>query len=247
MKTRLVFCVMVMGLGAAVVLAQEKAVRSMSANRLTPAEKAAGWKLLFDGRTSDGWRGYRKEAFPAKGWVIEDGCLKVVAGAKGGDIITKDQYGDFELALEWRVAPRANSGIMYRVTEKHGASWQTGPEYQLLDDIGHGAAPDNPHSAGALYGLYSPSADKVAKPAGEFNRTRIVIKDNRLTHWLNGRKVVDIDLDSELIRKGLERRWGKDSPVYQLLTEMPKKKTPISLQHHNDEVWVRNIRIRHLD
>ena len=102
MKTRFNFCVPLIGLVVATVLAQQKTVSPMSANQLTPAEKAGGWKLLFDGRTSDGWRSYRKDAFPNKGWVVEGGCLKVVGGAKGGDIITTGQYGDFELALEWR-------------------------------------------------------------------------------------------------------------------------------------------------
>ncbi len=241
MKPRVISCVMVMGLGAAVVLAQEKAVRSMSANQLTPAEKAAGWKLLFDGKTTDGWRGYRKEAFPDKGWVVADGCLRVVGGAKGGDIITKDQYGDFELALEWRVAPRANSGIMYRVTEKHGASWQTGPEYQILDDLGSGTAPDNPHSAGALYDLYAPSSGKVVKPAGEFNQTRVLIKDNRLVHWLNGVKIVECRLDSDDWKQRIANsKFNK----YEGFGVQPKGH--IALQDHGNDIWFRSIKVRDL-
>ncbi|MCH7873337.1 MAG: DUF1080 domain-containing protein, partial [Planctomycetes bacterium] len=93
-------------------------------NQLTAAEQAAGWKLLFDGKSTDAWRGYRKQGFPDKGWEIEDQCLKVKTKGKGGDIITRDQYGDFELVLEWRVSEKASSGIIYRLTEKHGASWQ---------------------------------------------------------------------------------------------------------------------------
>ncbi len=241
MKPGLIFCVMVIGLGAAAALAQEKAVRSMSANQLTPAEQAAGWKLLFDGQTSDGWRGYRKESFPAKGWVVEEGCLKVVGGAKGGDIITEGQYGDFELALDWRVAPKANGGIMFRVTEKHGASWQTGPEYQLLDDLGSGAAPDNPHSAGALYDLYSPSADKVAKPAGEFNQTRILIQDNRLVHWLNGVKIVECRLDSDDWKQRIAKsKFSK----YEGFGVQPLGH--IALQDHGNDIWFRSIKIRDL-
>ena len=241
MKPRVIFCVLVMGLVAAVALAQEKGVQSMSANQLTPAEKAAGWKLLFDGQTADGWRGYRKEGFPDKGWVVTDGCLRVVGGAKGGDIITKDQYGDFELALEWRVAPRANSGIMYRVTEKHGASWQTGPEYQLLDDLGTGTAPDNPHSAGALYDLYAPSSGKVVKPAGEFNQTRILIKDNRLVHWLNGVKIVECRLDSDDWK---QRIANSKFSKYEGFGMQPKGY--IALQDHGNDIWFRNIKIRDL-
>ena len=241
MKTRFNFCVPLIGLVVATVLAQQKTVSPMSANQLTPAEKAGGWKLLFDGRTSDGWRSYRKDAFPNKGWVVEGGCLKVVGGAKGGDIITTGQYGDFELALEWRVAPRANSGIMYRVTEKHGASWQTGPEYQLLDDLGHGTAPDNPHSAGALYDLYAPSSGKVVKPAGEFNQTRIVIKDNRLTHWLNGVKIVECRLDSDDWK---QRIANSKFSKYEGFGVQPQGH--IALQDHGNDIWFRNIKIRDL-
>jgi hypothetical protein len=241
MKTRVFFCVGLIGLAVATTLAQRAAAQSSGVDELSAAEKAAGWKLLFDGKTTDGWRGYRKEAFPDKGWVVEDGCLRVVAGAKGGDIITAGQYGDFELALEWRVAEKANSGIMYRVTEKHGASWQTGPEYQILDDIGGGAAPDNPHSAGALYGLYAPSSGKIVKPAGEFNQTRILIKDNRLVHWLNGIKIVECRLDSDDWK---QRVAGSKFNKYEGFGA--QSKGHIALQDHGNDVWFRNIRIRDL-
>ncbi|MHC5003374.1 MAG: 3-keto-disaccharide hydrolase, partial [Planctomycetota bacterium] len=103
---------------------------------LTPAERAAGWMMLFDGTSTDAWRGYRKAGFPARGWVVEDGCLRVKAGGGGGDIITKQLFEDFELVLEWKAAKGGNSGIMYRVTERYGSPWQTGPEMQILDDGG---------------------------------------------------------------------------------------------------------------
>jgi hypothetical protein len=98
-------------------------------NALTPAEQQDGWRLLFDGKTSKGWRGYRQKSFPAKGWAVEDGMLHVQAHGGGGDIVTEEQFGDFELQLEWRVAPGANSGVMYRVAETADTPWQTGPEY----------------------------------------------------------------------------------------------------------------------
>jgi hypothetical protein len=231
--------VILIGLTTAAALSQQDRGQPTATNELTRAEKAAGWKLLFDGRTTEGWRGYRRQAFPEKGWVVEDGCLRTVAGAGGGDIITVDQFGDFELALEWRVAAKANSGIIYRVAEKHGASWQTGPEYQLFDDKGHGIAPTNAHSAGALYDLYAPSAGKVVKSAGEFNTTRIVLRDNRLQHWLNGVKIVECRVDGDEWKK---RIAASKFNRYEGFGVQPKGY--IALQDHGNDVWFRNIKIR---
>ena len=214
---------------------------SASVNALTAAERAAGWTLLFDGETTAGWRGYRSKVFPSKGWVVEDGCLHVTAGGGGGDIITADQYGDFELVLEWRVSEKANSGIMFRVTEQHEAPWQTGPEYQILDDAGYGAAPTDAHSAGALYDLYSPAEGKVSLPAGEFNTTRIRLKDNLLQHWLNGVKVVECDISGE---EFAQRIAASKFHVYEGFGV--QEKGHIALQDHGNDVWFRNIKIRDL-
>lgn len=232
-------------LSAAVLLAGSVApawsVQDAALNQLSDAEAAAGWKLLFDGKSTDAWRGYRKEGFPSKGWEIEDQCLKVVAKGKGGDIITWEQYADFELVLEWRASPKANSGIMYRVTEKHGASWQTGPEYQILDDAGHGDAVSQGHKAGALYDLYPPSGSKIAKPAGQFNRTRIRLKNNVLQHWLNGVKVVECRIDGDEWKKRIAgSKFGK----YDGFGVQPRGH--IALQDHGHAVWFRNIKIRDL-
>ncbi len=221
--------------------AQRPAPADDAINRLTPAEKAAGWELLFDGSTTKGWRGYRIEAFPEKGWSVEDDCLRVIAGGGGGDIITADQYGDFELILEWKVSPKANSGIMFRVTEDHKAPWQTGPEYQIFDDAGYGMEPTDPHSAGALYALYPPTGEKSTAPTGEFNRTRIVLKDNRLEHWLNGVKTVECDITSE---DYLNRIAASKFHVYEGFGV--QEAGHIALQDHGNDVWFRNIKIRDL-
>ncbi|MHC4416806.1 MAG: 3-keto-disaccharide hydrolase [Planctomycetota bacterium] len=211
-------------------------------NRLTPAQRAGGWSLLFDGRSTASWRGYRQRGFPGQGWVIEDGCLKVAAGGGGGDIITVDQYENFELVLEFRLSRGANSGIMYRVGEDYGAAWQTGPEFQILDDAGAGLDPADPHSVGALYDLYRPSPDKVSRPAGRFNTARIRLRDGRLEHWLNGVRIVDCDLESDEFR---QRVAASKFNAYEAFGT--NRRGHIALQDHGHDVWLRNIRIRDLD
>ena len=139
-----------------------------------------GWYVLFDGHTADQWRAYRGDSLPA-GWQVVDGALTRVAA--GGDIVTREEFQDFELALEWKVEPGGNSGIMYRVAEapELETTWQSGPEYQVLDDAGHpdGRRPET--SAGACYGLY-PTPRGVARPAGEWNEARIVVQGSRVEH-----------------------------------------------------------------
>lgn len=209
---------------------------------VTPSEAAAGWVSLFDGRSTDGWRGYKRPGFPEKGWVVEDGALKVIAGGGGGDIITAEQYGDFELQLEWKATPKANSGIMYRVAEKHDYPWMTGPEFQVLDDIGHGLSPTHPHSAGAMYDLCTPAEGKVLRPAGEWNHARIMIKDGVARHWINGKKVVECRIDDAA---WAERIAGSKFKGYEGFGVQPRGH--IALQDHGDTVWYRNIKIRDLD
>ena len=241
MNTKLISCVVILVLGASLSVGQETPAKPETLNRLTPAEQAAGWQLLFDGKAADAWRGYRKTDFPAQGWVVEDDCLKITAGSKAGDIITRAQYGDFELVLEWRVSEKANSGIMYRVTEKHGASWQTGPEYQIFDDVGNGTNPTDVHSTGAVYDLYQPAEGKVLKPVGEFNQTRITIRDHRLRHWLNGVKVVDCWIDSKDWNQRISESKFNKYEGFGVQT-----KGHIALQDHGNDVWFRNIKIRDL-
>jgi hypothetical protein len=242
MKPRFVICVSLFGLSVATTAAQQQATSSTALGQLTAVEKAAGWKLLFDGQSTDAWRGYRQKAFPKEGWVVEDGCLKTVPDEHGGDIITVDQYADFELQLEWRVPEKGNSGIIYRVTEKHDASWQTGPEYQILDDAGHNFPPTGVQSAGAVYALYGPSDKKQAAPANQFHQARIRLKDNHLTHWLDGVKVVECRLGSD---EWKERVAASKFSKYEGFGAQPKGH--IALQHHGQSVWFRNIKIRDLN
>ncbi|MBX3365599.1 MAG: DUF1080 domain-containing protein [Phycisphaeraceae bacterium] len=219
----------------------ERAESLAPPNTLTAIEAASGWQLLFDGATSTGWRGFRQPAFPTRGWVIVDGELRHTKGGGGGDIVTTDQFGDFELSLEFRVTPGANSGIIYRASEKHGAPWMTGPEYQVLDDAASNMTPDHMHSVGSVYEMCSPAADKPTKPAGEWNHARIRIYDGVLQHFLNGREVVNARLDGREWQDKI--RWSKFRGYAGFGMESVGH---IALQDHGDEVHYRNIKVRDL-
>lgn len=209
-------------------------------NTLTPAEKAAGWKLLFDGKSTSQWRGYKQQAFPAKGWTIEDGAMKTASG--GGDIITTDQYGDFELELEWKASPKANSGIMFHVTEKYDATYLTGPEFQLFDDAGNNTNPTDMHSAGALYDLAPPVAGKKLNPAGEWNQARIVLKDGLLRQYVNGVKVVECRVDDQSWKDKIAKSKFKDTEGFGV-----QPRGHIAIQDHGDTLWFRNMKVRNLE
>ncbi|MHC5026798.1 MAG: 3-keto-disaccharide hydrolase [Planctomycetota bacterium] len=215
---------------------------ALEPNKLTAAEKAAGWTLLFDGTSIDQWRGYRKDGFPERGWEVDDHAIHVKSGGGGGDIITRDMYGDFELSIDFRVAERANSGIIFRVAEKHGAPWQTGPEFQILDDFGHGFGPDDIHSTGAVYDLFTPDKSKVLRPAGQYNTARLRIEDGRVEHWLNDRLIARYRIDDEEWRS---RIAGSKFNPYEGFGVQPRGH--LCLQDHGDDVWFRSIKIRDLD
>jgi hypothetical protein len=208
-----------------------------SVSVVTPEERAAGWRALLDGKTTAGWRGYKKPEMPS-GWQVVDGALTRVG--EGGDIITNDQFGNFELALEWKVAPGGNSGIFYRVTEDGRATYETGPEMQVLDDARHVDGRSRLTSAGSLYGIYAAPAG-VVKPAGEWNAVRIVVNGNHVEHWLNGVKVVDYELGSPDWEKLVAGSKFKEWPGYGRA-----KRGHIALQDHGDWVAYRNIKIKAL-
>jgi len=209
--------------------------------KLTPAEVAAGWTMLFDGTSSANFRGYKQQGFPAKGWSVEDGTLRSSKGGGGGDIITTQQYGDFELSLEYKCDPSANSGIIYRVTEATDATWQTGPEFQVFDDAGAKTKSDDPHSAGSLYDIIAPPADKVVKPAGEWNQARVRISGGLLQHYLNDRKVAECRIDDSSWKEMIAKSKFKDYPMFGV-----QPAGHIALQDHGDAVAYRNIKIREL-
>ena len=218
-------------------LTADTAQDTMSTSSLTSAERAEGWRPLFDGRTTEGWRGYKQQTAPA-GWQAVDGELTRVDA--GGDIITSEQFGDFELALEWKVGPAGNSGVFYRVTEEGDQSYHTGIEMQVLDDSGHIDGQSPLTSAGALYGLY-PAERGVVKPAGEWNSARVLVRGNHVEHWLNGQKLVDAEMWSEDWNTRLAASKFTEWPGYARAT-----RGHIGLQDHGDRVSFRNIKVREL-
>ena len=201
---------------------------------------AADWIVLFDGKPTDKLRGYKMKEFPSQQWVIEDGALKTVPG-KSVDLISVDKFEDFELEFEWKVAPGGNSGVMYRVAETGPAPYLTGPEYQVLDDSKHPDGKNPKTSAGSLYALIAPPADKKMKPVGEFNSSRIVFKKGKVEHWLNGAKTVEYEWGSEEV-KGLIAK-SKFASMKEFMT---LKEGHVDFQHHGQEAWFRNMRIRRL-
>ena len=203
--------------------------------------RGSGWIVLFDGKSTDAWRGYRRDSFPTVGWTIEDGALKTIVGGDRVDLITKEKFRNFEFECEWRVSPGGNSGIIYLVTEDEPDSWRTGPEMQILDDERHPDGKNPKTSAGALYDLIAPSADKALMPVGQYNKIRLIVKDGHVEHWLNGRKIVEYRLGSPELQRLIAQSKFKDMPHFAKARE-----GHIALQHHGEEVYFRKIRIRRL-
>lgn len=204
-------------------------------NSLTSQEKSQGWRLLFDGHLLDAWRGYHMDSMPS-GWQVVDGTL-TRTGA-GADIITRDQFANFELVVDWKVSEGGNSGIMYRVTEAEEYSYETGPEFQVLDDARHPDGGSRLTSAGSVYGLY-PAPEGVAKPAGEWNHARIVVNGNHVEHWLNGVRMAAYELGSDDWKARVAASKFKQWPAYGTAS-----RGHIALQDHGDLVSYRNIKIR---
>jgi hypothetical protein len=204
-------------------------------NTLTAAEIAEGWKPLFDGKSTEGWRNYKKDSVNT-GWKVVDGAL--VRSEKGaGDLITKKEYGSFELRIDFKISPEGNSGIIYHVNEDNNAPWQSGPEIQIQDNVaGH-----DPQKCGWLYQLYPATVD-ATKPAGEWNTLQILITPEKCVHTMNGVKYCEYvkgskDWDEKVAASKFSKFKGFGKPTSGF----------ICLQDHNDLVSYRNIYIRELD
>lgn len=219
-------------------------------NQLTIDEKKKGWKLLWDGKTTNGWRGAKLEEFPESGWQIEDGILSVLAsgGAEstaGGDIVTTEQFGDFELTVDFKLTPGANSGIKYYVDTNinKGAGSSIGLEYQILDDALHPDAKlgnhDGSRTVSSLYDLIQADVNKPIHPIGEWNTAYIISKNNHVEHWLNGTKVLEYERKSDDYKKLVsESKYAKWPNFGEL------DKGEILLQDHGDLVSFKNVKIR---
>jgi hypothetical protein len=212
-------------------------------NTLTPEEKKAGWKLLFDGKSTKGFRGYQAKKVPAA-WSVKDGVLTFEAGSHAsgtperGDLVTSDQYESFELAYDWKISEGGNSGVIYHVQESEDRPWKTGPEMQVLDNKKHKDGQSPLTSAGACYGLYPPSKD-VSRPVGEWNQARLLVDGGHVEHYLNGEKIVSYEKGSDDWNAKVAASKFKEFPNFGKPT-----KGFIDFQDHNDKVEFRNIKVR---
>ena len=232
MNLRTPLFALVMTLAAAPLFAAEP-------NTLTSAEKSAGWKLLFDGKSLSGWRGYKAET-PGAAWKVQDGAIVLTAG-KAGDLMTAGEFGDFELSFEWKISEAGNSGVIYRVGLGDNAPYRTGPEYQVLDNE---KAKDNKvgnHLAGSLYDIGAEAPRDLPKAIGQWNTSRLVVRGWNVEHWLNGKKIIAIDLASPEGKAAIAKSKFKDWPKFASLL-----RGHIALQDHGDVVSYRSIKIREL-
>lgn len=224
-------------------------------NTLTAAETAAGWRLLFDGKSLAGWRGLGYDSVPTAHWKVVDGAImKIPSGkvklmpdgqpAAGGDLMTIDTFGDFELSFQWKATPGMNSGVKYNVSEEFSLKNASnhaalGFEYQVLDDSLNEDNKIPSHRAGALYDLLVPNGDKRLMPVGQWNASRIVFQGNHGEHWLNGKKIVDFDLGTPRMDAALAKSKYKNIAGF-----ADRRQGHIILQDHNEEVYFRDLKIR---
>ena len=203
-------------------------------NSLSDAELKTGWKLLFDGKSLEHFRGYKKDK-PDAGWQVRDGAIKF--NGKGGDLMTRDKYDFFELALEWNLPKGGNSGIIYRVAETAGPAYKTGPEIQIFDRMKAGGKTD----AGSCYALYAPKVANL-KPNGQWNSVRLVIKlGEHVEHHMNGEKICSYQIGSDDWNKRLAKskfaKWKEFATI---------KRGYVCLQSHGSAIWFRNLRVHEL-
>jgi len=218
------------------------AAAAQPANQLSPAEQKAGWTLLFNGSSLDGWRAYKRPDASGTRWVVRDGLLCLAPGdstdTRGArDIVFSKPYSQFELAWDWRVSVGGNSGLKYFVLEDRESA--IGHEYQLIDDERHADAKIGPHrQTAALYDVF-PAADRPIKPAGEWNTSEVRVHGAHVEHWLNGKKVLEYELNSPKLKEAIAKSKFKDIARFGT-----PQKGHILLQDHGDQVWYRKVEIR---
>ena len=246
----LCFLLAAFAVGTAFVVTNNSSAPESALNTLTAAEKAAGWKLLFDGKTTKGWRNYNKQTIGER-WKVADGILYLDVSNKnadgfqvggGGDIITETEYENYELRMDWKIAKCGNSGLIYHIHEdaKIQYPWMTGPEFQLLDNDCHPDAKIKKHRAGDFYDVIESSVETV-KPAEEWNTIRLVCKGDKVEHWMNGKKVISTQLGTPEFKSLLTNSKWKTQALYATF-----RKGHIGLQDHGDGISFRNIKLRQL-
>lgn len=214
-------------------------------NSLTEDEKALGWMLLFDGEDPAGWRAFNGTDFP-EGWIVEDGALKALGtgGDIGGDIVFAPMdFEQFELEFTWKIAPGGNSGVFYHVVEdpKYKAPYETGPEYQVIDQLGFESPLEDWQSIASDYAMYPGDVEGVVKSAGEWNVSKIIFRNDGASYWLNGKKTLEfVPYSEDWTARRNSGKWD-DFPDYAIA-----KRGLISLQDHGSEAWFKNIKIRPL-
>lgn len=226
--------------GLALFLGATSAVMAANTNQLSDQELASGWKLLFDGKTTDGWRSFKKQTFPSHAWVVEGGWLHCL-GTPGGDIITRAEFTDFELQWDWKQAPGGNSGVKYFIIETRRDA--IGHEYQMIDEEREPDAKkaDGKHVTASFYDVLKPTITPNVKTPGEINHSRILVQGNHVEHWLNGVKVLEYECGSDAIKTAVANSKFKATVGFG-----DKTKGHILLQNHNSEVWFRNVMVREL-
>ena len=217
-------------------------VTALAAARAADPKGEGAWRPLFDGKSTSGWRGFKKEG-PPESWKVEQGCLTATAGDgqhHGEDLVTADTFTDFELRFTWRRPPRGNSGVKYLVTEER--SGPTAHEYQLIDDAAHADAQrGGKRTTAAFYDVLPPSGEKTLRPSGELNESRLLVRGSHVEHWLNGAKVVEYELGSQVLREAIAQSKFKD--VAGFGEKIPGR---ILLQNHGDAVAFCTVEIREL-
>jgi hypothetical protein len=212
-------------------------------NMLNENETRDGWKMLFDGKTTNGWRTYQNKK--SDSWSVVDGTLHCKGSETNksdlrADMITNDQYENFDFSVDWKISKAGNSGIMYLVTEEYPTAYLSGPEYQLIDEANFPEKLEDWQKLGANYAMH-PAPEAKAKPAGEWNNTRIVVNKGHVEHWLNGKKIVEYEMwTDDWKKRKAEGKW-KDASGYGMA-----KKGHIALQDHGSEAWFKNIKIKEL-
>jgi hypothetical protein len=203
----------------------------------------AGWTNLFDGHTLNGWHSYQQKQ--TQNWAAQDGVLHCAGSgdnttATHADLVTNDTFQNFELSIDWKISPKGNSGILYMVEEIMPSSYQTGPEYQIIDDAGYPEKLEDWQKTGANYAMNAAPTAKP-KPTGEWNHTRIIVNNGHVEHWLNGDKIVEYELWSDEWKANKVKGKWKDTPTYGM-----NKTGHIALQDHGSEAWFKDIKIRRL-